>query len=354
MEGLLFAILMTILLFLHEGSGQIVPDTFIILQDQFGGCHGIENPQNRTLKDRNVFTVLSQAKEQTFYESNRNCVVSLLGKVGWQWSITITFFDIDGEMDAGGKPIRCRDFVKLYDAERCDNAKLLKGINYKTGLCGTLSESQIGQLVFTTCANKLTIQFKTDNTASSSRGFSMELSQYPWTNPYGAPDCDPDLNGILAGVWRDGTFTEFQNFWNEQPVVPGYVAGGRDTDYNKELGGITCYECTNCPVEPFRPEYDGTAVDTNCYVCSKEWDEEYQMARRKCYSQTDYLNLLDSIREFEDPFIGCRQTTSQWGRSVNYCFCDTDKCNKSSLVICSVHLLLVTVCVALTAIKYFS
>ena len=84
-------------------------------------------------------------------------------------------------------------------AERCDNAKLLKGINYKTGLCGTLSESVIGQLTFTTCANKLAIQFKTDNTPQSNRGFSMQISQYPWTNPYGAPDCDPDLNGLLAG-----------------------------------------------------------------------------------------------------------------------------------------------------------
>ena len=79
------------------------------------------------------------------------------------------------------------------------------------------------------------------------------------------------LNSL--SVWRDGTFTEFQNSWNEQPVVPGYVAGGGDKDYDKEIGGISCYECVNCPVEPFQPERDGTAIDTNCYVCSKEWDE---------------------------------------------------------------------------------
>ena len=78
---------------------------------------------------------------------------------------------------------------------------------------------------------------------------------------------------LFISVWRDGTFTEFQNSWNEQPVVPGYVAGGGQTDYDKEVGGISCYECVNCPVEPFQPEKDGTAIDTNCYVCSKEWDE---------------------------------------------------------------------------------
>ena len=87
----------------------------------------------------------------------------------------------------------------FFAAERCDNAKLLKGIDYKTGLCGTLSETQVGQLLFTTCANKLTIQFKTDNTPHRSRGFAMQITQYPWTNPYGAPDCDQDLNGIQAG-----------------------------------------------------------------------------------------------------------------------------------------------------------
>lgn len=292
MEVLISAILISILQFIHRSSGQIIPDSIIILQNQYGECSGIENPQNRTLRDRDFFTILSQPKERIFYEANRNCVVSLLGKVGWQWNIRISHFDVDGEMDAAGVPIRCRDFVKLYDSERCDNAKLLKGINHKTGLCGTLSESQIGQLIFTTCANKLAIQFKTDNTAQSNRGFAMQITQYPWTNPYGAPDCDPSLNGILAGVWRDGTFTEFQNWWNEQPVVPGYVAGGQ-SDYNKEIGGISCYECTNCPVEPFRPETDGTAIEGNCYVCSKEWDEEYQMARRRCYSRQDYLNLLE-------------------------------------------------------------
>ena len=76
----------------------------------------------------------------------------------------------------------------------------------------------------------------------------------------------------FVSVWRDGTFTVFQNAWNLQPVVPGYVAGGRDNDYDKELGGIQCYTCQNCPVEPFLPEKDGTAIDSNCYVCSKQWD----------------------------------------------------------------------------------
>ena len=80
-------------------------------------CHGIENPQNRTLRDRDRFYVLSQAKERIFYESNRNCVVSLTGKIGWQWNVLITSFDVDGDMDVGGKPRKCRDFVKLYDCK---------------------------------------------------------------------------------------------------------------------------------------------------------------------------------------------------------------------------------------------
>lgn len=84
-------------------------------------------------------------------------------------------------------------------AERCDNAKLLKGINFQTGLCGTLKESEIGNLLFTTCANKLTIQFKTDLFQTFKRGFAFELRQYPWSNPTGGPDCDPDLNGIAPG-----------------------------------------------------------------------------------------------------------------------------------------------------------
>ena len=94
-----------------------VSDSFIIIQNQYGECSGIEKPQNRTLRDRDVFTIMSQAKEQTFYEANRNCVVSLLGKVGWQWSISITHFDVDGDMDASGRPVRCRDFVKMYDCK---------------------------------------------------------------------------------------------------------------------------------------------------------------------------------------------------------------------------------------------
>ena len=94
-----------------------ISDSFVILQNQFGECSGIENPQNRTLKDRDVYDVLSQTKERIAYESNRNCVASLTGKVGWQWNIIITSFDVDGEMDVSGKPIKCRDFVKLYDCK---------------------------------------------------------------------------------------------------------------------------------------------------------------------------------------------------------------------------------------------
>lgn len=42
-----------------------------------------------------------------------------------------------------------------------------------------------------------------------------------------------------VAAWRDGTFTEFQNSWSDQPVIPGYVSGGNEANYDKELDGIT-------------------------------------------------------------------------------------------------------------------
>ncbi|KAH3884702.1 hypothetical protein DPMN_008688 [Dreissena polymorpha] len=58
--------------------------------------------------------------------------------------------------------------IAIFSAERVDNAKLLKGINYETGLCGTLTPSTVGQLLFRTCANILTIQFYTLDTQKGS------------------------------------------------------------------------------------------------------------------------------------------------------------------------------------------
>ena len=37
----------------------------------------------------------------------------------------------------------------------------------------------------------------------------MQITQYPWTNPYGAPDCDPELSGILAGGKIKNPFSKF-------------------------------------------------------------------------------------------------------------------------------------------------
>lgn len=317
------------------GISQPLPDSVILLQNQNGECSSIWNPEIKRVQDRDTFQVYSQSVEQDFYESDRNCVVTLIGKVGYQWEIRITKFDVEGDTTAGDVPVKCQDFVKIYDAERCDNAKMLKGINFKTGLCGTLQESQIGNLLFTTCANKLTIQFKTDIFQTFKRGFAFELKQYPWSNPTGGPDCDPSLNGIAPGVWRDGTFSEFQNTWNEQPIIPGFVPAGTETDYDKEIDGIQCYECQSCPVEPFNPKKDGTAKGNNCYVCSKVWDDEYLKARRKCYTRTDYLSVIQAIREIDQPFLGCQKTSDDFGRSVNYCFCDTDLCNKSGRTVFS-------------------
>lgn len=70
----------------------------------------------------------------------------------------------------------------------------------------------------------------------------------------------------------DGTDNEFQNNWDEQPLIPGNLNPGGGNNYDKEPGGISCYKCVGCPVEPFDPTKDVTATDTGCYVCSKTWD----------------------------------------------------------------------------------
>lgn len=304
----------------------------MVIQNLNGQCNGIANPLIRKLQERNSYIMRSHAEERTYYERSKNCVMTLIGKLGYQWEIRINSFDVYGETDSAGNPTKCYDYVKFYDSERVDNAKLLKGINYETGLCGTLTPSTVGQLLFRTCANILTIQFYTLDTQKGSssefrQGFGLELIQYEWTNPTGGPDCDFDLNGIAPGMWRDGTFSEFQNSWTDQPVIPGYISGGAEANYDKEIAGITCYVCQNCPVEPFDPVRDATGQDTNCYRCSKEWDQEYQIAKRACYTRTNYLNFIDSIREIDEPFIGCRQSVDQYSRTRNYCFCDTDLCN---------------------------
>ncbi|XP_045196634.1 uncharacterized protein LOC123551631 [Mercenaria mercenaria] len=327
-------VILVIFCLIKLGNPQL-PDSVILLQNKNGECSSIWNPEVKWLQDRDVFSIYSQTVEQDFYEADRNCVVTLVGKIGYQWEITVTKFDVEGTTTSNGIPVKCNDFVKLYDSERCDNAKLLKGVNFETGMCGTIKESEIGNLIFTTCANKLTIQFKTDIFQTFRRGFAMNLRQFPWSNPTGGPDCDPELNGIAAGVWRDGTFSEFQNTWNEQPIIPGYVPTGTETDYDKEINGVQCYECTSCPVEPFDPDKDGTAKASNCYVCSKVWDDEYYKAMRKCYTRTNYLSVIQSIREIDEPFLGCQKTADDFGRSVNYCFCDSDLCNKSGRMMIS-------------------
>ncbi|KAK3598838.1 hypothetical protein CHS0354_007444 [Potamilus streckersoni] len=311
-----------------------IPESTVILQNQYGDCSSIWNPQERYLQDRDEYIVVSQTVEQTFYASEKNCVVSIIGKLNYQWEIRITTFDVDStaQIDASGNPRYCGDFVKLYDSQRPDNAKLLKGINFKTGLCGTLSASQIGVLVFSTCANTLTIQFKTDKVLEFKRGFALALKQSPWSNPVGGPDCDPSLSGISEGGWMDGTDNEFQNNWDEQPLIPGNLNPGGGNNYDKEPGGISCYKCVGCPVEPFDPTKDVTATDTGCYVCSKSWDSEYMKANRDCYTRVQYRNLLLTFRDNSDPFTGCKQIPNDYGRIINYCFCLDNLCNKSSRI----------------------
>ena len=52
---------------------------------------------------------------QNFYETGENCVVTLIGKLGHQWSIRIKSFDVYGQTDAAGNPVNCYHFVKMYD-----------------------------------------------------------------------------------------------------------------------------------------------------------------------------------------------------------------------------------------------
>jgi len=52
---------------------------------------------------------------QNFYETGENCVVTLIGKLGHQWSIRIKSFDVYGQTDAAGNPVNCFHFVKMYD-----------------------------------------------------------------------------------------------------------------------------------------------------------------------------------------------------------------------------------------------
>lgn len=52
---------------------------------------------------------------QQYYEPDRNCVVNLIGKNGYQFEITVTKFDVEGQATSAGVPIKCHDYVKLYD-----------------------------------------------------------------------------------------------------------------------------------------------------------------------------------------------------------------------------------------------
>nr|XP_011454285.3 uncharacterized protein LOC105347086 [Crassostrea gigas] len=291
--------------------------------------YNFQNP-NDNLGYENV-----RSQSLTFYQDSRNCIVSIKGKPEHQIEATLEVLDIDayhGPVGANGIPSYCKDFLKLFNGPRVDNARLIPGFP-PGGLCGTIRSSADFPNVrsFKTTQNELTVQFVTDNKKDSKIGFNLRIRQYPYSNP---GNLYPD--GSNPGGWNDGSFNEFQNNWDEQIVIPGGVGPGSGNDYDTEQNGLTCYSCDYCNVEPFKPEDTGVGTKSGCHVCSKEWDDEYQVAQRKCYSQIQYYQVLQTLGTVAEPvtdYIGCKKHITLYQRAVNYCFCKSNKCNGGSPVI---------------------
>lgn len=56
-------------------------------------------------------------------------------------------------------------------------------------------------------------------------------------------------------------------------MIPGGVFPGvGGNDYSEELGGVDCYTCDFCPIEPFDPDQLQISTRSGCNVCSKEFD----------------------------------------------------------------------------------
>ncbi|KAJ8315807.1 hypothetical protein KUTeg_007957 [Tegillarca granosa] len=273
-----------------------------------------------------------RSQDSRYYENGRRCIVSIKARPNHQIQLIITELSLDSRARIeNGRPVLCHDSLKLYNGPTVDNARLFPGIP-PTGICGKLETgSELGDLtVFKTTQNELTILFETDNIRDELTGFQIQITQNYRANP---GNLYP--TGGNPGGWNDGTFNEFQMNWDDQVVIPGgEVPGGDGTDFDKDKNGISCYECNFCPVEPYDPVQQGGNTKTGCHTCSKEWDNEYQQAQRKCYSYTQYYYKLEQLKfggsDTVESYTGCKQFINNFGRRVNYCFCNENNCNKGN------------------------
>lgn len=278
-----------------------------------------------------------------FYQDGRNCIVYVKAKPQYRIEILLTSLDVDshGVFDSGGYPTKCYDFLKLFNGPRVDNARILPGVP-ASGICGSIyREGDLAKLrVFKTTQNELTIQFVTDNRRDNKGGFVLKLTQVYYSNPN---NLYPE--GVNPGGWNDGTFNEFQNKWDEQNVIPGGIIPGGGNNYDQETGGVSCYTCDSCNKEPFDAQAYGIGTKTGCYMCVKAWDDAFNTAIRKCYTQSDYLLTLDQFQA--DRYLGCKKFVNSYQRTLNYCFCNTNNCNHSNTLLFNQYLVLFSLVVSL-------
>ncbi|CAG2214571.1 unnamed protein product [Mytilus edulis] len=152
--------------------------------------------------------------------------------------------------------------------------------------------------------------------------------------------------------WNDGTFNEFQNKWDEQDVIPGGIIPGGGNEYDKETGGVSCYTCNTCNKEPFDAEASGIGTKSGCYMCVKAWDDAFNTASRKCFTQSDYIYTLEVYEA--DRYIGCKQFVNSFQRTVNYCFCNTNNCNSAAKTLFSPFVMVFSLVVSSFFIVYDS
>ncbi|XP_046353985.2 uncharacterized protein LOC124133589 [Haliotis rufescens] len=307
----------------------VVPGN-INVQNQYE-CGSYQYPREVRVTDRDEDIISSQAQE--YYASDRNCLLTIIGKKNYQIELELRQIDLDGHAYAtdhcGG--LCCNDFLKIFNSYRADNARLLPGMS-QWGLCGNELPTKV---VYQTTQNYVTLQFRSDRRNDYKTGFSLRFRQYPWRNP---GNLLPD--GGVYGGWNDGSRSELQVDWSDQSQVPGgYIPGSPGNDYDKDKGGLQCYECQGCDLEFFDPKREVAAIKGGCYVCSKTWKDDFASAQRLCYTQLQFTNLLLTLVDSSvgggkaEEFRGCKRFMDAYGVSLNFCICDDENlCNSAGRV----------------------
>ncbi|KAK6170489.1 hypothetical protein SNE40_018871 [Patella caerulea] len=295
----------------------------IFLQDRYENCGSYREPVEIRITDRDEEDIRSHSNQ--YYSAERNCMVTIIGKKQHQISLELTNIDIDGHAYSTDhcKGLCCKDYLKIFNSYRIDNARLLPGIN-QAGLCGSELPRKT---TFQTSNNFVTIQFRTDDLSEYKTGFILKFRQYPWRNPGIYPD------GGFYGGWNDGSRIELQVDWNEQSQIPGDYQPAKNPDY-ENTGGKSCYECVGCVIDYFDANREGATTRAGCYVCSKSWSDEFASAQRLCYTEMQYFNLLSTLTDSSvgngqvAEYRGCKKFMDKFGRFLNYCFCDSENnCN---------------------------